>query len=79
MTQLMRQSVHISLQAMKCADPDCLDMIYLLALLPGGILARDLDIIWKAYKDLVNQDKQHISAINVSYVSVPEGEEYNFY
>ena len=51
MTHIMRQSVHISIQAMKYADPDCLELLYLLALLPGGILAKDLDTIWKAYKE----------------------------
>jgi hypothetical protein len=57
MMVLMRSTVHISLQSMQNSDPECLELLYLLSLLPGGVTPRELDILWKAYKDRTGSEK----------------------
>lgn len=75
MMSLMQSSVHISLQSMKTRDPECLHLLYLLSLLPGGILPRELDVLWKAYKDLAGAELI-FKSFRESYLSVGEVEEH---
>ena len=42
----LRLSTHISVQAIQDNDPESMDLLYLLSLLPGGIIPEDLDLLW---------------------------------
>ena len=42
----LRLSAQLSFQAIEESDPESVDLLYLLALLPGGINPADLDLLW---------------------------------
>jgi hypothetical protein len=47
LTQAIQLSVHLSIRQLQNNDEECMSMLYLLSLLPGGILPKDLDKVWK--------------------------------
>lgn len=73
---LMRSSVHISLQSLEHSDPECIELLYLLALLPGGILPKDLDQLWNAAKQKVG--KHGSRSMRDSFLTAFEDEAYEF-
>ena len=42
----LRLSAHCSFQAIVESDPESMDLLFLLGLLPGGISPDDLDYLW---------------------------------
>lgn len=42
----LRISIQLSFQAIEENDPESVDLLYLLGLLPGGIRPKDLDYLW---------------------------------
>lgn len=52
MMTAIKASVHISVESLQNSDPDCMLLIHLLSMLPGGIFAKDLDKLWNSCKSL---------------------------
>ena len=46
----VKLGVHMSIQKMK-DDEESMKMLFLLSLLPSGIMPKDLDILWNLYLD----------------------------
>lgn len=46
----VKLGVHISIRNMK-DDEESMKMLFLLSLLPSGIMPKDLDILWNLYLD----------------------------
>ena len=42
----LRLSAQLSVQAIQESDPESMDLLYLLGLLPGGIKPNELDYLW---------------------------------
>ena len=56
----LRLSSQLSFQAIEESDPESVDLLYLLGLLPGGINPTDLDYLWG--KVTKQNRKMHIEA-----------------
>ena len=37
------------MQQLQENDPECMELLFFLTMLPGGVLPKDLDILWKSY------------------------------
>jgi hypothetical protein len=57
MMAFMRSSLHVSLRSIQNSDPECLELLYLLSLLPEGIMPKELDMLWKAFKDRTGAER----------------------
>ena len=56
----LRLSSHLAIEAIEESDPESVDLLYLLGLLPGGINPTDLDYLWG--KVTKQNRKMHIEA-----------------
>lgn len=49
MMAAIKATINISMQHLNNSDPECMELLYFLVMLPGGVLPKDLDIIWRNY------------------------------
>lgn len=54
----LRLSAQLSFQVIQESDPESMDLLYLLGLLPGGITSNDLDYLWGKVTD--QNKKMHL-------------------
>ena len=54
----MMKAMHISVQFLKNSDPECMELLNFLAMLPEGVLPKDLDILWLAYLEKKSKTKK---------------------